>query len=243
MLQREKGHSSVCIYILVFEVYSLLSFHWIWTISSWGWITSEVQTRNWTSKVASMEKEMATHSSILAWKSPWTEEPGGLQSMGLHVWACVHKSGGRWVGSNKLVELKKKKKEKWPLWPKQSLTAVSMCAILNYISYLFSQSLRCWVCLTFKWDIQTKPDVNFWVCPPRKILISTVLNSIQELMHRDYYCLSLERRLNLICKRLKESLQALSTILLKIHQQGLHECYEHGPTDHWSHWTQGHSPP
>ena len=31
-----------------------------------------------------MEKEIATHSSILAWKSPWTEEPGGLQSMGLH---------------------------------------------------------------------------------------------------------------------------------------------------------------
>ena len=26
--------------------------------------------------------EMATHSSILAWESPWTEEPGGLQSMG-----------------------------------------------------------------------------------------------------------------------------------------------------------------
>ena len=31
----------------------------------------------------SLEKEMATHSSILAWRSPWTEEPGGLQSMGL----------------------------------------------------------------------------------------------------------------------------------------------------------------
>ena len=29
-----------------------------------------------------MEKEMATHSSILAWKAPWTEEPGGLQSTG-----------------------------------------------------------------------------------------------------------------------------------------------------------------
>ena len=29
----------------------------------------------------SMEKEMTTHSSILAWKIPWTEEPGGLQSM------------------------------------------------------------------------------------------------------------------------------------------------------------------
>ena len=52
---------------------------------------------------------MATHSSILAWKNPRTEETGGLKSMGLHDWACVHESGGRWVGSNKLVELKKKK--------------------------------------------------------------------------------------------------------------------------------------
>ena len=31
----------------------------------------------------SLEKEMASHSSILAWRVPWTEEPGGLQSMGL----------------------------------------------------------------------------------------------------------------------------------------------------------------
>ena len=30
----------------------------------------------------SLEKEMATHSSILAWTIPWTEEPGGLQPMG-----------------------------------------------------------------------------------------------------------------------------------------------------------------
>ena len=30
-----------------------------------------------------LEKEMATYSSILAWKIPWTEEPGGLQSLGL----------------------------------------------------------------------------------------------------------------------------------------------------------------
>ena len=29
-----------------------------------------------------LEKEMATHSSVLAWKIPWTQEPGGLQSMG-----------------------------------------------------------------------------------------------------------------------------------------------------------------
>ena len=30
-----------------------------------------------------LEKEIATHSSILAWRIPWTEEPGRLQSMGL----------------------------------------------------------------------------------------------------------------------------------------------------------------
>ena len=40
--------------------------------------------------IAHLEKEMATHSSILVWRIPWTEEPGGLQSMGWqrigHVW-------------------------------------------------------------------------------------------------------------------------------------------------------------
>ena len=33
-----------------------------------------------------LEKEMATHSSILAWEIPWIEEPGGLQAMGLQEW-------------------------------------------------------------------------------------------------------------------------------------------------------------
>ena len=33
-----------------------------------------------------LEKEMATHSSTVAWKISWTEKPGGLQSMGPHVW-------------------------------------------------------------------------------------------------------------------------------------------------------------
>ena len=32
-----------------------------------------------------LDKKMATHSNILAWEIPWTEEPGGLQSMGSKV--------------------------------------------------------------------------------------------------------------------------------------------------------------
>ena len=35
-----------------------------------------------------LEKEMTTHSSILAWEIPWTEEPGGLQSIGSQK--CQH---------------------------------------------------------------------------------------------------------------------------------------------------------
>ena len=37
----------------------------------------------WETQVQSLEKEIKTHSSILAWKIPWVEEPGGLQSIGL----------------------------------------------------------------------------------------------------------------------------------------------------------------
>ena len=38
-----------------------------------------VQSLGWDDP---LEKGMATHSSVLAWRIPWTEEPGGLQSMG-----------------------------------------------------------------------------------------------------------------------------------------------------------------
>ena len=41
-------------------------------------------------QVRSLEKEMATHSSILAWKIPWTEETGGLQSMASQSQTCMH---------------------------------------------------------------------------------------------------------------------------------------------------------
>ena len=51
-----------------------------------------VQSLGWEDP---LEKEMATHSSILTWRIPWTEEPGGLQSTGLqrvgHDWACTHR--------------------------------------------------------------------------------------------------------------------------------------------------------
>ena len=53
------------------------------TFNSWGWEDP-------------LEEKMATHSSVLAWKIPWTEEPGGLQSMGSKSWTRL--SDGRTLG-------------------------------------------------------------------------------------------------------------------------------------------------
>ena len=44
-------------------------------------VIQETQVR-YLGQEVTMEKELATHSSILAWRIPWTEDPGGLQSMG-----------------------------------------------------------------------------------------------------------------------------------------------------------------
>ena len=43
---------------------------------------TRIQSLGWEDP---LEEEMATHSSLPAWKIPWTEEPGGLQSMGSKI--------------------------------------------------------------------------------------------------------------------------------------------------------------
>ena len=56
-----------------------------WHAAVHGVTKSQTQLSDWTTTTKftiDLEKEMATHSSILAWRIPWTEEPGGLQSMG-----------------------------------------------------------------------------------------------------------------------------------------------------------------
>ena len=45
-----------------------------------------VQETSFLDKEEPLEKEMATHSSILGWEIPWIEEPGGLQSVGSQSW-------------------------------------------------------------------------------------------------------------------------------------------------------------
>ena len=57
----------------------------------------------------SLEEEMATHSSILAWEIPWTEKAGGLQSMG------PHRLGQDWA-TNKHIRKNKIMPLQWCGW-------------------------------------------------------------------------------------------------------------------------------
>ena len=60
----------LCLVIIVAQRLKCLPAMWETWVPSLGWEDP-------------LEKEMATYSSILAWRIPWAEEPGGLQSTGL----------------------------------------------------------------------------------------------------------------------------------------------------------------
>ena len=95
---------------------------------------------------ASLEKEMATHSSVLAWRIPGMEEPGGLPSMGLHRvghnWydlaaAAAVRSNHKDLCSIISIYLKKKRKMKtWlytitALWAENKLLASNCIMLLS----------------------------------------------------------------------------------------------------------------
>ena len=50
----------------------------------WGRTELDMTEVTYHACIHALEKEMATHSSVLAWRIPWTEEPSGLLSMGSH---------------------------------------------------------------------------------------------------------------------------------------------------------------
>ena len=91
------------------KLFNLIKFHLslfknnhLSTLVSMGlprWLSSKAstmqETQFWSLDPEDpLEEEMATHSSIPPWKIPWTEEPGGLQSLGSqrfgHDWTCAH---------------------------------------------------------------------------------------------------------------------------------------------------------
>ena len=93
-----------------------------------------------------LEEEMATHCSILAWEIPWTEDPDGLQSMGLqrgrHDWAGTDaQEPGSWAClltnyAVLLLSYSQKKKKKGGEWEKKIKYMETSLAV---------QQLRLWI--------------------------------------------------------------------------------------------------
>ena len=100
------------------------------------WQRIWLQCRKWgfdpLGREVPLEKEMSTHSSILAWRIPWTEEPGRLQSMesqswtqlthwttanlmGCHCWDCIT------VQNEKHVDIEKAWARMWSFFPDSDL--------------------------------------------------------------------------------------------------------------------------
>ena len=93
LITLETGHRSLFIQMLC-------TLHF-WYIPTWRFPCSSVSKDSASNagdlglilgSRRSPEKEMATHSSILAWRIPWTEEPGGLQSMMSKTWTRLSNS-------------------------------------------------------------------------------------------------------------------------------------------------------
>ena len=118
---------SICISCSIFKLFIIFVWKWAFTLS-----LSFIY-------VYILEKEMATHSSTLAWKILWTEEPGGLQSM------VLQRVGQDWVTNTftslsfTLVDWPKKtlvqfmSKNVLPMFPSRSFTV--SCLTLKSVSH------------------------------------------------------------------------------------------------------------
>ena len=100
-----------------------------------------VQSLGWADP---LEESMATHTSTFAWRIPWTEDPGGLQSMGSqrvrHNWETKHTA---WSEQMLL--------EKWLQWLAQCKVATNLQFVKNLVQYLQS---------TIKWGIPAQLSLN-----------------------------------------------------------------------------------
>ena len=118
---------------------------WVWSL---GWEDT-------------LEKEMATHSNILAWEILWIEEPGGLQSMGSqsarHHWVTEKTWNYTEINIVKKV-LKRKHSYSSPFWKKKKKIPGSSCIFSRDFKHfdVFLQTQTHWSLLLF-----TKSLVSF----------------------------------------------------------------------------------
>ena len=111
-----------------------------------------------------LEKEMATHSSVLAWRIPGTGEPGGLLSMGLHRvghdWSDLAAAYPVFIQNFSLVSLMSY--FLWIMMQTRFTHFISFWCLLNFFSsvtahsllfsHLLSFHMLCWVSCTVEWS-------------------------------------------------------------------------------------------
>ena len=90
---------------------------------------------------------MATHSSILAWRIPWTEEPSGLQSLGLqgvrHDWAAEHINAQM---TDENAEIADDNTRSWGAWLCRRHTHWSQLTRTRSVEIQKVNSTKCWRC-------------------------------------------------------------------------------------------------
>ena len=111
-----KSHMSSFLSISVGDIDQLWYFHWGFPASSGikNPLAMQKPQETWVWSLGwedPLEEEMATHSSILAWRIPWTEEPGGLESMGSQSRTRLKQPSSRYY--NKALQCTAL--SKWPL--------------------------------------------------------------------------------------------------------------------------------
>ena len=134
-------------------------------IYTWFWRTAMQETWVWSLGWEDpLEKGMATHSSILAWRIPWTEEPGGL-----------HSTGSQRVGHDWATSL--------------SLSFTFEGLLILWLQVISTQSL----CTQNDTYCTTKPEilptVNPWSCLPPNPFISTMAFSLHTQQILKVICL------------------------------------------------------
>ena len=105
-----------------------------------------------------LEEEMATHSSILAWRIPWTGEPGRLQSKGSqtvrHNWAIEHKDNAWWP----------LKVKAWAVQSYPTLCDPMDCSPLDSSVHEILQEFLEWVAIPFTWGSSLSRDQTLVSC-------------------------------------------------------------------------------
>ena len=89
---------------------------------------NQVQSLGWEDP---LEKGMATHSIILAWRIPWTEDPGGLQSMGLqrvrHDWGDLARTKKKKIYLTSWKKNKSQRKVRYRKQYEKRVKVISLC--------------------------------------------------------------------------------------------------------------------